>query len=125
MSLNKKAVETYLSGVDNLDRSALLSCLAEDAERAEWADGFPESGIPQQGREAIIQNVQRPSDVIMRSEIERLTEENNVVVSENIVRLSKKEEVFLTLKVCSVFELENGKIKRINSFTAEIKPSDK
>ena len=108
--------------MDNLDRSALLSCLEEDTERTEWADGFPESGIPQRGREAIIQNVQRPSDVIMRSEIERLTEENNVVVSENIVRLSKKEEVFLTLKVCSVFEIENGKIMRINSFTAEVKP---
>lgn len=121
MSVNKEVVKTYLDGIDNLDLSALRSCLAEDADRTEWADGFSDSGVPQRGREAIIKNVERPAEVTMRTETERMTEENGVVVAESIVRLSKKEGIFMTLRVCSVFLLENNKIKRVNSFTAELK----
>jgi ketosteroid isomerase-like protein len=121
-SPNKKVVEAYMVGLSNLDRPALLSCLADDVERVEWADGIDGSGVAQIGKAAVIQNIDRPADVAMRSEITRMTEENNVVVAESMVRLSKKESgVFLTLRVCSIYELENGKIRKVNSFMAEEK----
>ncbi len=121
VSPNKEVVNTYFAGLSNLDRAALSACLAEDVERVEWADGFANSGVPQKGRASVIQNIDRPADVSMRTEVTRMTEEDNIVVAESVIRLSKKEGVFLTLKACSIFELENGKIKRLNSFTVEVK----
>jgi hypothetical protein len=69
--------------------------------------------------------MERPADVIMKSETIRMTEENNVVVVESIVHLSKKIDgsVFATIKAIDVIEIENGKIKRIDAFTAELKNS--
>ncbi len=124
MSPNKKVVEKLGEGIDRLDRETMLSCLADDVERIEWLDGNPNSGVPIRGKDAFIQNMDRPADVIMKSETKRMTEENNVVVAESIVRLTKKDgSVFATIKAIDVMELENGKIKRIDAFTAEIKNS--
>jgi hypothetical protein len=37
-----------------------------------------------------------------------MTEENNVVVAEDTVRLRKKEGKTLMVQSCDIFELENG-----------------
>ena len=123
MSPNKKVIETYMASWTT-DRSTALSCLTEDVERVEWADGFPDSGVPQRGKAAINQNLGDPETTKkIRTEISRMTEENNVVVAEGTVRVPKKEGGFIALKFCNVFELENGKVKRMDAFTAEIKNS--
>ena len=49
MTPNKKVVESYFDALSRMDRSAVLSCLTEDVERVEWANGFPQSGVPVQG----------------------------------------------------------------------------
>ena len=82
---NKKVVETYMDGISRLDLSAISSCLTEDVEWLEWATGFPSSGVPLRGRTAFIHNVDRPADVTLRTEITRMTEENDVVVAEGTV----------------------------------------
>ena len=123
MSRNKKVVEKWLEGLGRLDRSALQSCLAEDAERVEWADGFPESGVPQRGRAAIIKNLDRPADVAVSFELMRLTEEGDVVVAEGMAHIVPKGSAPMTLKFCDIFEFERGKVRRLDSFTAKIKDS--
>ncbi len=123
MSPNKKVVESYMDALSRLDRPALLSCLTEDVERVEWADGFPDSGVPQRGISAVINNIDRPADVALQTKIIRMTEENNVVIAEGTVRIEKKEGDPVTLKFCNVFEFENSKVKRLNSFTTEVKNS--
>jgi uncharacterized protein len=123
MSQNKRVIEKYMAALSNMDRPALLSCMTDDVERVEWADGFAGSGISQKGMAAVIKNLDRPADVAIQTEIMRMTEEGNVVVAESIIRISKKEGGFLTIKACSIFELENDKIKRMDSFTAEVKNS--
>jgi len=124
MSPNKQVVETYYASFSNLDRPAVLSCLAEDIEWVEWADGNPASGVSHKGKAAFSQNISDPpGGGTLRIEIKRMTEENNVVVAESTVRVPKKEGGFLTLQACDVFELENGKVKRLTSFTAEVKNS--
>ena len=118
MTPNKKVVETFLDGLSRMDRAAVLSCLTEDVERVEWADGFPGSGVPVRGRTAVIQNLDRPADVTLRVEVKRMTEENDVVVAEGTVHVTEKESTPMTLKFLDVFELEGGKVKRLDSFTA-------
>jgi uncharacterized protein len=123
MSPNKKVIEKYFDSLSKMDRPALLSCLTDDVERVEWADGFPNSGVPVRGRAAFNQSIGDPPGGNLQIETTRRTEENNIVVAESIVRVPMKEGGFLTLQACNIFELENGKIKRVNSFTAEVKNS--
>lgn len=54
----------------------------------------------------------------------RTTEENDVVVAEGTVRTEKKEGGFLHLQFCDVFEMENGKIKKLTSYLMELKDQD-
>jgi uncharacterized protein len=123
MSPNKKVVETYLTSWPT-DRAAALACLADDVERVEWADGFPTSGVPQRGKAVINQNLGDPETTKkIRIEIARMTEENNVVVAEGNVRVPMKEGGLIVVKFLNVFELENDKVKRWDTFTAEVKSS--
>ncbi len=111
----------WYDGIANLDRSALKSCLAEGAERTEWADGSPESGVPTRGLSAIIQNMDRPADVTVRFETTRMMEENDMVVAEGFAHVAKKDGDPMTLKFCDIFVFEGGKVKRLDSFTAVTK----
>ena len=91
--------------------------LVDDAEWVEWGDGVPPSGVITRGKEAFIQNY---GDNKLRSEVHRLTEENNVVVVEGTAHVSKKDGSSLSVRYVNIFELENGKIKRKSSFGAMI-----
>jgi uncharacterized protein len=52
-----------------------------------------------------------------------MTEENNVVVAEGTVHVHKKDGNILKVEFCDIFEIENGKIRRLNSFGALLKDS--
>ena len=60
MSPNKKVVEKYLDGLTRGDRPAMLSCLTEDVEKVEWANGIPGSGVPLRGKAAFGQSIDEP-----------------------------------------------------------------
>lgn len=116
MSPNKKLIETYLAS-----RSNIPALLTDDAEWVEWGDGVPASGVRTRGKAAFIQNLGHPK---LGSEVERMIEENNVVVAEGIVHVPKQEGGVMTFRFCDIFELENGKVKRLSSFAAQIKDSE-
>ncbi|HEV8049434.1 MAG TPA: nuclear transport factor 2 family protein, partial [Thermoplasmata archaeon] len=113
----KKVIETYLA---TKDRSAVAPLLADDVEWTEWADGVPALGVRTKGKAAFIQNF---GDDELRTELTRMTEENNVVVAEGTVRVHKKDGRVFTVQFCDIYELENGKIHRKSSFGALIKDS--
>jgi len=117
MSANKKLVETCLA---TTDKSKLRPLLADDVEWVEWGDGVPPSGAITRGKEAFIKNY---GDDELRSEVARLTEENNVVVAEGTAHVTKKDGHSFSVKFVNIFELENGKIKRKSSFGALINDS--
>jgi ketosteroid isomerase-like protein len=121
VSANKDVVATYQSSLGNLDWDAVASCLAEDVERVEWADGFPSSGVPVRGRAAVIKDMEAPRK--FQIEATRMTEENNVVVTECIVRVPLGDGGVFVGRALSVYELENAKIRRMTSFVAEDKRS--
>jgi ketosteroid isomerase-like protein len=115
MSENKKLIETYLA---TKDKSKLGPLLADDVEWVEWGDGVPPSGVITRGKEAFIKNY---GDNELRSEIHRLTEENDVVVAEGTAHVTKKDGGRLSVEYVNIFEIERGKIKKKSSFGALIK----
>lgn len=118
MSPNKQVIERYFATIDRSKRAPLLS---DDVEWIEWVDGVPASGSRLQGKAAYIQNF---GDDELRTQVTRMTEEDNVVVTEGTVRVYKKDGKILTVRFCDIFELEGGKIKRLNSFGALVKDSN-
>lgn len=121
MSPNKEVVTKYFECLSRLDRQALGSCLTDNVVRVEWADGSDTSGVPIRGRPAVLQSIGNPpGSGGLRIQITRMTEEGNVVVAESIVRVPTKDGSFLVLRALNVFELENGKVSRVDAFTAII-----
>src|SRR5580658_8038270 len=119
MSPNKKVVETYQESLGNLDWAVVGSCLTDDVERVEWADGFPSSGVPVRGKAAVVKDMETPRKFQIQAT--RLTEENNVVVAECVVRVPLEQGGVFVGQSRVLDELENGKIKRMSSFVAEHK----
>ena len=113
-SLNKKLIETYLS----TDHSRSAHLLTDDVEWVEWVDGVPPSGSINKGKAAVIGN---PGDDRLRNEITRMTEEGNVVVVEGVCHVTKKDGGSLNVRFCNIFDIENGKVKRLDSFGALLK----
>lgn len=117
MSANKKVVESYLL---TADRSQTGPLLADDVEWVEWVDGVPPTGGRTSGKTAFIQNFGTDK---LQCEIHRMTEEGNVVVAEGTVHVQKKDGKALSVRFCNVFEVEDGKVKRLESFGALLKDS--
>ena len=53
--------------------------------------------------------------------VDRLTEEDDVVVAEGSVRAPKQDGTFLNLVYCDVFDMRDGKIRRLVSYLMETK----
>ncbi len=119
MTANKNLVESCQAALANLDWTAVGACLTDDVERVEWADGFPASGIPVRGKAAVLKEMEAPRRFEIRAR--RMTEENNVVVSESVVRAPLEGGGTFVGEACTIYELAGGKIRKISSFVAENK----
>ncbi|HVE60827.1 MAG TPA: nuclear transport factor 2 family protein [Chitinophagaceae bacterium] len=114
MTENKKTIEKYIEGFKASDHSKILSCLTEDIY---WeVPGF----FSITGKQAFDKEIE--NDAFVGSPnitITRMIEEDNVVVAEGTVQSSKKDGGMLDAVFCDVFEMENGKIKRLTSYLME------
>lgn len=120
MSENKRVIEKYRDCFRRGDRDGVGSWLAEDVEWIEWADGFAASGVPRRGKSAFVENISEPpGGWPLQMETIRMTEEDNVVVVEGTVRVPLKDGTLFKVQACNIFEMENGKVKRLSSWTAE------
>lgn len=115
MGENRRVVEAYLGTVDRTKTGPLL---AEDVEWVEWVDGVPSTGARVRGRSAFIENF--GSDEL-RSEVVRITEQGPIVVAEGIAHVHKKDGQELAVRFCNIFEIEHGRVKRLDSFGALLK----
>ena len=116
MSHNKTTVTTYMDGFRASDHARILSCLTEDVE---WE-------IPGmfsiRGRNAFDKHIEdegfvgRPAIVVTR-----MTEEADVVVAEGTVRTQRTDGAVLNLVFCDVFEMRDGKIRRLVSYLMPVK----
>ncbi|MGE5861142.1 MAG: nuclear transport factor 2 family protein [Ignavibacteria bacterium] len=111
MSRNKKTIEKYIDGFNKADHEQILSCLTEDVE---WK-------IPGMfhisGKEAFDKEIENDAfEGLPVVTINRLVEENDVVIAEGRVKVKKKNDGFLNAVFCDVFALKNGKIKQLTSY---------
>ena len=111
MTENKRTVETYMDGFRKTDHAQILGCLTDDVE---WR-------IPGMfhiaGKDAFDEHIE-DEGFVGRPDIAvtRMTEENDVVVAEGTVRTQKKEGEVMNLAFCDVFEMRDGRIRRLISY---------
>ena len=113
---NKHVIEQYMAGFRVTDHALILSCLTDDVEW-EIPGMFHSRGKAAFDRE--IENdafVGHPDIVVTR-----MIEEGNVVVAEGSVRTRKCEGGELHLRFCDVFDMEDGKIRRLTSYLTDFK----
>lgn len=111
MSENKLTVQRYIEGFIASDHEKIVSCLTDDIQ---WdMPGF----FSLTGKEAFDKEIE--NDLFTGSptiQLTRMTEENNVVAAEGAVQGKFKAGGILDALFCDVFEMENGKIKRLTTY---------
>lgn len=116
MTQNKRTVETYMEGFRRTDRSRILSCLTDDIEW-EIPGAFHVRGKEEFAKHIVDEGfVDNPAITVTR-----LTEADDVVVAEGSVRTQRKDGTFLNLAFCDVFEMRDGRIRRLISYLMETK----
>ena len=116
MTENKNMVARYLDGFRRSDHEQILSCVTDDVE---WR--IP-GAFHVHGRDAFDKHIEDDGFVDSPAiTVTRLTEEDDVVVAEGVVRTQRKDGTFLNLAICDVFEMYQGKIRRLISYLMETK----
>ena len=111
---NKKTVERYMDGFRRSDHDQILSCLTDEVE---WE--IP-GAFHVRGREEFDRHIEDDGFVGSPAiTVTRLTEEGKVVVAEGSVRTQREDGTFLNLAFCDVFEMHDGKIRRLVSYLME------
>ena len=118
MSKNKETVQTYMDSFGRLDHAAILNCLTDDVRW--WIPG----AFDIRGKEAFDKEIENEAFTGKPAiTVTRMTEEGDVVVAEGRVRCARRDGGFLNAEFCDVFEMREGKIKRLISYLMEIKES--
>lgn len=116
MTENKKIVQKYMNGFNRSDRAQILSCLTEDVE---WI--LP-GVFNLKGKEEFYKEIENPAfegkPVIV---VTRLVKEDDVVIAEGTVCAKKRDDGFINLVFCDVFEMKEGLIKQLTSYLMEVK----
>ena len=116
MTVNKRTIDRYMDGFRRTDHAQILSCLTDDVE---WE--IPGS-FHTRGKDAFDKKIE--NDAFVGSPeiaVSRLTEEADVVVAEGVVRTKQRDGVFLKIAFCDVFEMQDGRIRRLVSYLMETK----
>jgi len=116
MTQNQKTVDLYMDGFRRSDRPQILSCLTDDVEwvipgmfhvrgKDEFARHIVDEGFTGQPQITVI----------------RMMEAGDAVVAEGSVRAPRTDGTVLNLVFCDVFDMRNGKIRRLISYLMETK----
>ena len=116
MTKNKRTVEEYMEGFRRSDHARILACLTDDVEW-EIPGVFRLTGKEAFDRE--IENAEFEGSPAIT--VERVTEENDVVIAEGSVLTRRTDGDVLQLRFCDVFEMQDGRIKCLISYLMEVK----
>lgn len=116
MSENKKTIQKYMDAFAKSNHVEVLTCLTDNVE---WL-------IPGvfhvTGKDAFDNEIENDAFVGTPTiNVARMTEEQDVVVAEGSVRSARKDGGMLNAVFCDVFEMQGGKIRRLNSYLMEVK----
>jgi len=111
MTENKKTVERYMEGFMESDHEKILSCLTDDII---WE--MP-GMIHLSGKEAFDKEIENDNFVGSPTiQLIRMVEENDIVIAEGAVQCKMKAGGLLDALFCDVFQMERGKIKKLNTY---------
>lgn len=114
MTQNQRTIDLYMDGFRRTDRPQILSCLTDDVE---WVipGMFHVQGKDDFARHIVDEGFVGQPQIT----VSRLLEAGDVVVAEGSVRASKTDGSVLNLVFCDVFDMRNGKIRRLISYLME------
>ncbi len=118
MSKNKKTVTQYMEGFRRSDHQMILDCLTDDVI---WhmPGVYTHHGKSEFDKEIENENF-TGSPVI---QVKRLIEEADIVIAEGAVQARMKNGNALDAVFCDVFEMSDGKIKRLTSYLMSLNAS--
>ena len=107
-----------MDGFRTTDRPGILACLTDDVE---WVipGFFYARGKTEFAAHIIDEGFAGAPDIT----VTRLIEENDVVVAEGSVRAGRTDGTVMHLVFCDVFEMRDGRIRKLISYLMEIKPA--
>ena len=111
MTQNKETVNEYMAAFRVSDHKRILDCLTDDIV---WEMPGIYQHVGKKAFDKEIENENFIGSPIIH--IVKLIEENNVVIAEGSVQGSMKNGGLLDAVFCDVFEMENGKIKKLTSY---------
>ncbi|MFH6966624.1 nuclear transport factor 2 family protein [Flavobacterium sp. FlaQc-28] len=111
MTPNKQTINEYMAAFMVSDHQRILACLTDDVV---WE--MP--GIYQHvGKKAFDKEIENDNFIGSPTiQIIKLIEENDIVIAEGAVQGNMKNGNKLDAIFCDVFEMENGKIKKLTSY---------
>jgi ketosteroid isomerase-like protein len=118
MTRNARTIDVYMDGFRRTDRSQILSCLTDDVEW--WIPGaFHVRGKDEFATHIVDDGFAGHPEIT----VSRLIEADDVVVAEGSVRAPRQDGTVLDLVFCDVFDMRDGRIRRLVSYLMEAKPA--
>jgi len=114
MTENKRTVQKYMDAFARLDHAEILSCLTDDVVW-EMPGLFHLEG--KAAFDGEIENDAFTGTPVLQ--LTRMIEENDVVVAEGTVRAARAAGGFLHAVFCDVFEMRDGRVRRLTSYLME------
>ena len=108
---NKRTVERYMEAFGVGDHAEVLACLADDVEW-EVPGTFQLSG-----KEAFDREMANPAFTgTPHITVTRVISDGDIVIAEGSVRTQTAKGEELELRFCDVFELRDGRIRKLTSY---------
>ena len=114
MTQNRQTVERYMTGFNTGDHDLTAACLTDDAE---WV--LP-GGFHLVGRDAFRAEAEKVGPGSVTVTVSRFVEAEDVVVAEGTVRSAADAGATVNLAFCDVFELREGRIRRLTSYVVPL-----
>jgi ketosteroid isomerase-like protein len=116
VTANQRTIEAYMDGFRRTDRALILSCLTDDVE---WVipGFFRVQGKEDFDRHIVDEGFAGNPDIV----VTRVVEADGIVVAEGTVRTRRSDGTRTTVVFCDLFEMEDGRIRRLTSYLMEIK----
>lgn len=115
MTENKRTVDRYMDGFRKGDHAQILSCLTDDVE---WL--LP-GAFHLHGKEEFDKEIENDAFAgHPEITVDRMIEEDDVVIAEGTVIARRKDGVQLTLAMCDVFDMRGGLIRKLTSYLAQV-----